>query len=84
VRELAQPNQTVKSQHVSGDISAPWNRINLLFASLKPCGLAGHFAYNNPQFEDDLFLGHKGPPRIFAHENYVGQGAQIFTICFSL
>ena len=72
MRELAS-NQTVKSQHVSGDITAPWTRINLSFASLKPCGLAGHFAYNNPQFED-IFV---------AREKDLGQGARIFTKVFS-
>ena len=66
MRELAQPNQNVKSQHVSGDISAPWTRINLSFASLKLCGLAGHFEYNKPQFEDNFVLALRGH-RDFLH-----------------
>ena len=53
MRELAYPNQTVKSQHVLCDISAPWTRINLSFASLKPCGLTGHFEYNKPEFDKE-------------------------------
>ena len=52
--------QTVKSQHVSGDISASQTRINLSFASLKPCGLAGHFAYNNSEFEEFFFSALRG------------------------
>ena len=46
MRELALPNQTVKSRHVLVDISPPGTRINLSFVSLKTCGLAGRFAYN--------------------------------------
>ena len=35
------PYQTKLSNHVLYDISAPRTRINFVFASLKPCGLAG-------------------------------------------
>ena len=57
---LAAPNQTVRFVHVFEDISATQTRINLLFAALEPCCLAGSFAYNKPQ--------DKGPPRYFARK----------------
>jgi hypothetical protein len=53
------------------------NRINLLFAALEPCCLAGRFAYNKPRFGDNLFWP-KGPSRFFAHKKDLGQGARIF------
>ena len=34
---------------------APRTWINLPFALLKLCGLAGRFEYNKPQFEDNFF-----------------------------
>jgi hypothetical protein len=38
--------------------------MNLLFALLKPCGIAGRFEYNKPQFEDIFVLVsiHTNPP----------------------
>ena len=53
---LAAPNQTVRFVHVFEDILAPRTRINLLFAALEPCCLAGSFAYNKPKFKDKKML----------------------------
>ena len=75
MRELALPNQTAQSHYVPCDISAAITRINLPFASLKSCDLAGRFEYNKAPF----FFGPKGPPRFFACEKDLGQGARIFT-----
>ena len=36
----------------------------------------------NVKIQAQFLFGPKGPPRFFAHENYVGQGARIFTIFF--
>ncbi len=58
--ELAEPNQTIKSRHVSDDISAPWTPINLPFASLEPCGLASRFEYNKPYIREYFFFTLRG------------------------
>ena len=52
--------------------------INLLFALLKPSGLAGHFEYNKPQFEDNFILALRGNQDFFLREKGVAKGARIF------
>ena len=42
------------------DISALWTPINLPFASLEPCGLAGRFAYNEPYIWGYFFYAQRG------------------------
>ena len=59
--ELALPNQTFKFQQVLDDILAPWTPINLPFASLEPCGLAGCFEYNKPYICEYFFSPQGGP-----------------------
>ena len=51
-----QLNQTVKSQQVFEDISAPQTRINSSGAALKQCFQADSFEYNYVEFEDGNLL----------------------------
>ena len=44
--------QTIYCQHIFQDISAPRTRVNLSFAVVKPCFLAGYFEYNKIVFGD--------------------------------
>ena len=46
VMKSAAPNQTVKFVHFFGGY----------LAALEPCCLAGHFAYNKPQFKDNFLM----------------------------
>ena len=59
------PNQTVKSQHVSINISSSENWIEFLFASLKPVRRACPLAYDNPYLRWNLIFDQKGSGDFF-------------------